>query len=251
MMLEIQNLSVDVGGKRILKNLNLHIGKGEVHVLFGANGSGKTTLFMTILGFPEYKVAEGRIYFKGVDVTEFDTAERVRLGMGVSFQHPPEIRGVKLGEVVELMLERGDGGDVLALAQELNLSGEFLDRDINLGFSGGEVKRSEILQLLAQNPDFLMFDEPDSGVDVENVELIGKVMSRMLERDKRPSGRKRSGLIITHIGYILNYVKADRAHVMLDGRIACSGMPDEIYNHILKEGFEECVRRCGGDKSDA
>lgn len=249
-MLEIQSLSVDVGGKRILNDLNLHIGDGEVHVLFGANGSGKTTLFMTILGFPDYRVVEGRIYFRGIDITGLDTTERVRLGMGVSFQHPPEIRGVKLREVVGLLLARSGGGDPLLLARRLNLSEEFLERDLNLGFSGGEVKRSEILQLLAQNPEFYMFDEPDSGVDVENVELIGRVMSEMLERDKRPSERRKSALIITHIGYILNYIKADRAHVMLDGRIACSGMPDEIYNHILKEGFEECVRRCGGDRCE-
>ena len=245
-MLEIQNLSAEVSGKRILNDLNIHIGDGEVHVLFGANGSGKTTLFLTILGFPGYDVVEGKIYFKGVDVTELDTEKRVKLGMGVSFQHPPEIRGVKLGDVVEHLLKRRGGGDALALAEQLNLSEEFLSRDLNLGFSGGEVKRSEILQLLAQNPDFLMFDEPDSGVDVENVELIGKITNEMLERDKRPSERKKSGLIISHIGYILNYIKADRAHVMLGGRIACSGMTEEIYNQILSEGFEGCVARCGG-----
>lgn len=245
-MLEIQNLTVEVSGKRILHDLNLRIGDGEVHVLFGANGSGKTTLFLTILGFPSYDVVEGKIYFKGVDITEMDTAERVRLGMGVSFQHPPEIRGVKLGDLVGRLLERRGEGDPKALAERLKLSEEFLSRDLNLGFSGGEVKRSEILQLLAQNPDFLMFDEPDSGVDVENVELIGKITNEMLERDKRPSERKKSGLIISHIGYILNYIKADRAHVMLGGRIACSGMTEEIYNQILSEGFEGCVARCGG-----
>ena len=244
-MLEIRDLSVDVGGKRILSNLNLHIGEGEVHVLFGSNGSGKTTLFLTILGFPGYDVVEGKIYFKDVDVTDLDTSERVALGMGVSFQHPPEIRGVKLGDVVGHLLERRGGGDATMFADQLNLSEEFLDRDLNLGFSGGEVKRSEILQLLAQNPDFFMFDEPDSGVDVENVELLGKITNEMLERDVPPSGRKKSALIISHIGYILNYIKADRAHVLLDGRIACSGITDEIYNHILKEGFEGCVKKCG------
>ena len=218
-----------------------------MHVLFGANGSGKTTLFLTILGFPGYDLVEGKIYFKGVDITEFDTEKRVKLGMGVSFQHPPEIRGVKLGDIVGQLLERsGGGGDARALARQLNLSEEFLDRDLNLGFSGGEVKRSEILQLLAQNPDFFMFDEPDSGVDVENVELLGKITNEMLEREKRPSERKKSGLIISHIGYILNYIKADRAHVMLNGRIACSGITEEIYNHILTEGFEGCVAKCGG-----
>jgi Fe-S cluster assembly ATP-binding protein len=247
-MLEIKNLNVEVEGKEILSDLNLRIGKGEVHVLFGPNGCGKTTLLMTILGLPQYNVTKGNILFKGVDITNLPTNERVKLGMGMSFQHPPEIRGVKLGDMVNIAQGKKEGAiddTVIELAKRLNISVDFLNRDVNLGFSGGEVKRSEILQLLAQAPDFIMFDEPDSGVDVENIELIGKIMCELLDRNKRPSQRERAGLVITHSGFIMHYIKADRAHVMLEGRIACSGMPDEITKHIMEEGFERCVELCG------
>jgi Fe-S cluster assembly ATP-binding protein len=247
-MLEIKNLNVEVEEKEILSDLNLRIGKGEVHVLFGPNGCGKTTLLMTILGLPQYNVTKGNILFKGVDITNLPTNERVKLGMGMSFQHPPEIRGVKLGDMVNIAQGKKEGAideTVIELAKRLNISVDFLNRDVNLGFSGGEVKRSEILQLLAQAPDFIMFDEPDSGVDVENIELIGKIMCELLDRNKRPSQRERAGLVITHSGFIMHYIKADRAHVMLEGRIACSGMPDEITKHIMEEGFERCVELCG------
>jgi len=246
-MLEIKDLTVEVEGKGIIRDLNLNIEEGEVHVLFGPNGCGKTTLLMTLLGFPSYKVTRGRITFKGVDITNLPTNERVKLGMGMSFQHPPEIRGVKLGDMVNIAQGRKEeeiDEDVIALAKRLNISVDFLNRDVNLGFSGGEVKRSEILQLLAQAPDFIMFDEPDSGVDVENIELIGKIMSELLDRNKMPSKRDKSGLIITHSGSIMRHIKADRAHVMLGGRIACSGMPDEITKNVLETGFERCVELC-------
>ena len=250
-MLQIKDLAVEVEGKEIIRDLHLNIEEGEVHVLFGPNGCGKTTLLMTLLGFPSYKVTRGRITFKGVDITEFPTNERVKLGMGMSFQHPPEIRGVKLGDMVNIAQGRKEeeiDEDVIALAKRLNISIDFLNRDVNLGFSGGEVKRSEILQLLAQAPDFIMFDEPDSGVDVENIELIGKIMSELLDRNKMPSKRDKSGLIITHSGSIMRHIKADRAHVMLEGRIACSGMPDEITKNVMETGFERCVELCARNK---
>lgn len=246
-MLEIKDLTVEVEGKEIIRDLNLNIERGAVHVLFGPNGCGKTTLLMTILGFPNYKVTKGSITFKGVAITDLPINERVKRGMGLSFQHPPEIRGVKLGDMVNIALGRKEekiDEDVVELAKRLNISVDFLNRDVNLGFSGGEVKRSEILQLLAQSADFIMFDEPDSGVDVENIELIGEVMSELMDRNKIPSKRERAGLIITHSGFIMRYIKADRAHVMLDGRIACTGMPDEITKHIMEEGFEKCVAVC-------
>ncbi|MHC1579671.1 MAG: ATP-binding cassette domain-containing protein [Candidatus Alkanophagales archaeon] len=244
-MLEIEGLTVEVGGRTVLRDLNLHVGAGEVHVLFGPNGSGKTTLLMTILGFPEYVVRSGRIVFKGEDITGLPTHERVRRGIGVLFQRPPAIRGVRLSDVLNIC--RGRGGiseeEASRLVELLKLS-EFMDRDVNLGFSGGEVKRSELLQVIVQNPELALLDEPDSGVDVENVELIGKVLNEFLERGKRPSERRRAALIITHSGFILNYVHADRAHVMLDGTIACSGTPDEIFKQIMSVGYEECIRRC-------
>ena len=246
-MLQIKDLTVEVEGKEIIRDLNLNMEEGEVHVLFGPNGCGKTTLLMSLLGFPSYKVTRGRITFKGSDITYLTTDERVKLGMGMSFQHPPEIRGVKLGDMVNIAQGRKEeeiDEDVIALAKRLNISIDFLNRDVNLGFSGGEVKRSEILQLLAQAPDFIMFDEPDSGVDVENIELIGKIMSELLDRNKMPSKRDKSGLIITHSGSIMRHIQADRAHVMLEGRIACSGMPDEITKNVMETGFERCVELC-------
>ncbi len=247
-MLEIKDLTVEVEGKEIIKDLNLNIERGAVHVLFGPNGCGKTTLLMTILGFPNYKVKKGSITFKGVDITDLPTNERVKLGMGMSFQHPPEIRGVKLGDMVNIARGRKEekiDENVIELGKRVNISLDFLNRDVNLGFSGGEVKRSEILQMLAQSPEFVLLDEPDSGVDVENIELIGDIINELMDRNKMPSKRGRAGLIITHLGFILRYINADRAHVMLNGRIACTGMLDEVTKHVMEEGFERCVELCG------
>ena len=245
MLLEIENLAVEVGGKRVLKDINLSIEEGETHVLLGPNGAGKSTLFLTILGFPQYNVVNGTIKFKGQDITDLTTAERVKLGIGVSFQTPPSIRGVSVRDLLKIESHQDIDEDLnprmKELAVKLKFSDEFLDRDVNLGFSGGEVKRSEILQLLAQMPDFTMFDEPDSGVDIENVELIASEIGTLLDKDKPQRSRQRSGLLITHLGYILNFVSADKAHVLMDGRISCSGNPTEILEDIRKNGFNGCV----------
>jgi Fe-S cluster assembly ATP-binding protein len=181
------------------------------------------------------------------------TTERVELGLGVSFQNPPAIRGVKLKDLLNIESSKKGSKpaseeldpETIALAEKLNFSDQFLERDVNLGFSGGEVKRSEILQLLAQEPDFIMFDEPDSGVDIENVELLAEEINVLLDKDKKPGLREKSGLLITHLGYILNFVGANTAHVLMDGRIACSGDPNEILEDIRKEGFKGCVECCG------
>jgi len=245
MLLEIKDLAVEVEGKVVLNNINLSIREGETHVLLGPNGAGKSTLFLTVLGFPKYKVIKGSIIFKGEDITNLSTTERVKKGIGVSFQNPPVIRGVSVRDL--LKLESGQDVDdplnerMSELSHKLKFSDEFLDRDVNLGFSGGEVKRSEILQLLAQMPDFTMFDEPDSGVDIENVELLAEELNIILDKDKKPGRRKRGGLLITHLGYILNFVQADKAHILMGGVIACSGNPDEILEDIRKEGFKGCV----------
>ncbi len=249
-MLEIKDLTVEVGGKIVLKDFSLSIEKGETHVLLGPNGSGKTSLILTILGFPRYRVVKGEIIFKGRNITSLPIHERVKLGIGVAFQHPPKLRGVTLNEIVNICmgeLSENINPETLKLVEEMKIPKEFLFRDVNVGFSGGEIKKSEILQLLAQNPDFVMLDEPDSGVDVENIALIGKLIGKLLQRDVMPSMREKSGLIITHAGHILNYVKADRAHVMLNGRKACSGETNEILNQIMKKGYEECVRKCQKD----
>jgi len=250
MLLEITDLAVEVNGRRVLKDINLTIKEGETHVLLGPNGSGKSTLFMSILGFPKYKIVGGKILFKGEDITHLDTTERVKRGIGVCFQSPPAIRGVNLKDLLKVESgqdpkEEGLTPEMQFHAHELKFHEDFLQRDVNLGFSGGEVKRSEILQLLAQMPDFTMFDEPDSGVDIENVELLAEKINLLLDKDKKRANRQRSGLLITHLGYILNFVGADIAHVLMDGRIACSGNPDEILNDIRKEGFKGCVE-CAG-----
>jgi len=234
--LKIKELSVEVAEKRVLNEIDLTIPKGEVHVLFGPNASGKTSLLMTILGFPNYKVISGKIWLNGVDITDMPTDERVRLGMGVAFQNPPAIRGVKLADILHNFLKSEPEAKKkeVELCETLNLTKEFLLRDLNLGFSGGEVKRSEILQILTQKPSFVMLDEPDSGVDVENLGIIGKVVNDFFEG--------RSGLLITHLGYILRYVEVDKAHVLIDGKIACSGEPIKILDQILKEGYGWCEK---------
>jgi len=231
-LLEVKNLTVKISGKRILEDINLEIGEGEVHVLFGPNGSGKSSLIMTILGFPSYKVISGEILFKGKEITGLPINERVKLGISAAFQNPPAIRGVKLGGIISHWIP--DQNEIAELLEKVNFPPEFLKRDINLGFSGGEIKKSEVLQMLAQRGDFLMLDEPDSGVDVENLQLIGRVIDEML--------KERSGLIITHQGHILRFVNADVAHVLIKGTIACSGIPTRILSQILHEGYGWCMK---------
>lgn len=253
LLLEITDLAVEVNGKEILKDIDLYIDKGETHVLLGPNGSGKSTLFMSMLGFPKYKITNGEIIFKDEDITNMTTTQRVELGLGVSFQNPPAIRGVKLKDLLRIegskrgikSVEEKLDPETIEMAEKLKFNDQFLERDVNLGFSGGEVKRSEILQLLTQQPDFIMFDEPDSGVDIENVELLAEEINVLLDKDKKPGLREKSGLLITHLGYILNFVGANTAHVLMDGKIACSGDPNEILEDIRKEGFKGCVECCG------
>lgn len=231
-ILELKNLSVEVEGKRILNDINLSIPTGEVHVLFGPNGSGKSSLIMAILGFPSYKVTSGEIWFKGEDITNLPVNERVKLGISVAFQNPPAIRGVKLGGIIDHWLP--DKEQVARLTEKMKFPPEFLERDVNLGFSGGEVKKSEVIQMLAQGGDFAILDEPDSGVDVENLQLVGRVINEMLEG--------RSALIITHLGHILHHVDADTAHVLIETTLACSGEPVKILSQILNEGYGWCTK---------
>ena len=149
---------------------------------------------MSILGFPKYKVTNGDIIFKGEDITNLSTTERVKMGVGVSFQNPPAIRGVKLKDLLKIEHHESSeelSPEMIELSNKLKFDDKFLDRDVNLGFSGGEVKNSEILQLLAQKPDFIMFDEPDSGVDIENVELLAEEVNTLLDKDKKPGLRER------------------------------------------------------------
>nr|QEE15062.1 putative branched-chain amino acid transport ATP-binding protein LivG [Candidatus Prometheoarchaeum syntrophicum] len=255
-MLRIENLTVRVEDRQILKDFNLNINKGEVHVLLGPNGAGKTTLIKAILGYKNYIIESGKIYFKGKDITNLSISERVSQGIGVLFQRPPEINGVKLSKLLSVCDQKrnsfihktsenacdSDLDDYMNnLTKRVKFSDHFLERDVNTGFSGGEVKRSEILQMMVMQPDLLLFDEPDSGVDVENVELIASVMRELLDRDKVPSKQEKSGLIITHLGYILKFLgHITRAHILMHGKILCSGNPKQIINAVMKNGFEKC-----------
>jgi Fe-S cluster assembly ATP-binding protein len=238
-MLEISDLHVEVGGKEILHDINLNIRDGETHVLMGPNGSGKSTLLMAIMGFSTFNIREGTIRFKGEDVTQMPVHERALRGMGIMFQRPPTISGLKLGKLLAATSKKKED-EILALARTVNMD-QFLSRDINRGFSGGEIKRSEILQLMMQNPDFVMLDEPESGVDLENIHLLGARIGNLLEKEVQIVNRKKSGLIITHTGYILDYVDANIGHVMCDGEIKCHGSPREILKEIKERGYKECL----------
>jgi len=243
-MLDVENLVVSVDGRRVLSGVNLSVDDGQITALFGPNGSGKTTLLKTIMGFPSYRVESGRVMFKGRDITALPMDERSRRGLGMAFQSPPVVRGVKLRDVLRVTMgKRGPVSEerIDRWAERLRLTG-FLQRDINLGFSGGEVKRSELLQLLVQNPDLTMLDEPDSGVDLENIHLVGGVINELLGKGRVKEKGLKSALVITHSGYILDYVNPDKACVMLEGSIRCVGNPRDILREIREKGYEECVR---------
>ena len=272
-MLLIEDLQVKLGNKKILRNVDLEILPGETHILFGPNGSGKTSLLMTIMGYPQYKVTGGKITFKGQDITHMTIDDRARLGIGMSYQRPPSIQGLKTRQVIEACSH--NGVDIDALAERMNFT-DFLDRDINVGFSGGEIKRSELLQLMAQDTELALFDEPESGVDLENISLIGNTINGLLQRSPEdqsctalkhcdtlspckttqsgiPStpfktvkqlvqNRSKMGLIITHTGFILDYVTADKGLVLYNGVVAGKGHPTEIFKQIRKVGYKECAR---------
>ncbi len=240
--LNIEQLTVEVEGREILHNINLEMKPGETHVLFGPNGSGKTTLLMAIMGFPRYRITKGKIIFKGQDITMLPLDERARLGIGMSFQRPPVVRGVKTRDMVAACLRgREQGESISQLAEKADLA-DFLDREINYGFSGGEIKRSELMQLLAQRPALTLIDEPESGVDLVNIVLIGELINGLLEKDCPILERRCMGLIITHTGHILDYVNARTGYVMCDGVIGCEGDPHEILTTIREKGYQECIK---------
>lgn len=248
-MLQIEDLKVELADKEILKHIDLEINPGETHILFGPNGSGKTSLLMTIMGYPQYEVTGGKIMFKGEDITHLPINERAQLGIGMSYQRPPTINGLKTRQMVHLCAKENIDEEVLAARVNFK---EFLDRDINAGFSGGEIKRSELLQLMAQNPDLMLFDEPESGVDMENISLVGKTIAALLQRNGFQEGgstkmktkleRKKMGLIITHTGYIMDYLTGDKGQVLYDGMLSCISNPREILNCVAESGYKECVR---------
>lgn len=239
-MLEVEELTVSVGGKQIIRDISFNVDIGETLVLFGPNGGGKSTLLMTIMGFPRYEITKGHILFKGEDITRLPVDERSRRGLGILFQRPPVVRGVKMKDMMRACLHgKEDGSTVERLAQQANMV-DHLDREVNYGFSGGEVKRSELMQLMAQDPECVLLDEPDSGVDLVNIQLVGDMINELLQKEKMRT-RTNCGLIITHTGHILDYIEADRACVLLNGGIWCRGNPQEILTSIKSHGYEGCA----------
>ena len=246
-MLKINNLHVNIENKEVLKGVNLEIPHNEVHSLFGPNGSGKSVLISTIMGYPEYEITSGEILFNGQNINQLSIDERVKLGIGVSEQRPPTIKGVKLRNLIELLMpgEIQDETFRKGMLERFNMD-KFLDRNINDGLSGGETKKSELFLLMLARPEFLILDEPDSGVDPEHLKKIGAMINETLQKKIQgnelcnPYGRN-SGLIATHSAVILEYVHTDKAHIMLDGKIHCSGNPAVMMDQIKSNGYSYCI----------
>ncbi|MBD3400525.1 MAG: ATP-binding cassette domain-containing protein [Candidatus Coatesbacteria bacterium] len=251
-LLGIHDLHVSVEDKELLKGVELTIPQGEVHALLGPNGCGKTTLMMAVMGFSKYRVTRGRIVFDGGDVTGLELDERARRGLGIALQRPPTIPGVRLGDILDYAAaddeERFE--EVDRYVDEARMR-PFLNRAVNQDLSGGEIKRSEVLQLLATKPRFVMLDEPGSGVDLDSLVVLGRLINDFLTRDEAHPARRKAGLIITHSAHILDYVAVDKAHVMLDGRLTCHGNPRLVLEKIRRCGFEECVRCLGAGEEAA
>lgn len=247
--LEVKHLSVEVRGVEVLHDVNLTIPKGEVHALFGHNASGKTTLMMCIMGYPAYQVVKGQVLYNGEDITGIGVTEIAGRGIGLLHQRPPTIAGVKLRELVDFVIEKAPEREqeLEDLIKTFQME-RFLDRDINSGLSGGEIKRSELLQLLITSPRLVIADEPDSGVDLEAMGVVGKMLNVLLSKESMRPAWRNLGLIVTHTGSILDYVFADKAHVMINGRIECTGNPHILLDEIRAHGYEECVR-CNNRRS--
>lgn len=240
MLLEVKNLKVSVDGAAILKGLDLSVGKGEVHVLMGPNGAGKSTLVNTIMGHPQYKVDEGSIFFDGKEITHLPANERAKAGLFLSFQSPEEVPGITLQSFMRTsrMAVTGKPVKLFAFQKEmeekmasLNMDKEYAERYLNVGFSGGEKKKAEILQMLMLNPKLAILDETDSGLDVDAV----KIVSQGVEKFKNSEN---SLLIITHNTKILEFLKVDYVHVLMDGRIVKTGGA-ELVDQINENGFQQ------------
>ena len=237
-LLEIKDLHAGVEDKEILKGLSLSIGKGEVHVILGPNGSGKSTLMNVIMGHPKYEVTGGSLDFEGESIKELPTFERARRGLFLSFQTPEEIPGITLGTMIRTSMQAVSGKKVKLLPfrkelkarlEELKMKPEYAERYLNVGFSGGEKKRAEILQLLMLNPKLALLDETDSGLDVDAVQIVSEGVAKFHNDEN-------SCIIITHNTRILEKLKVDRVHVLMNGRIVEEGGP-ELVDEINRRGF--------------
>ncbi len=239
MKLEIQNLHVRIDEREILHGVNLSVAKGETHALMGPNGSGKSTLANTLMGNPNYEVTEGKILLDGQDLTEAAPDERARAGIFMAFQYPATIPGVSVANFLRMAVNARreepikvkEFGQVLGKNMELlKIDRAFTSRYLNEGFSGGEKKRAEILQLAMLAPDFAVLDETDSGLDIDALRIVSDGVNAL--RDEH-----RGFLIITHYTRILGYVRPDFVHIMLDGRIVREGGP-ELADQLEDKGYE-------------
>ncbi|MGI5055931.1 Fe-S cluster assembly ATPase SufC [Treponema socranskii] len=239
LLLDVRHVSVDINEKPVLHGIDLKINKGETHVFMGPNGAGKSTLGNTLMGNPVYTLTEGKILFDGKDVTEEKTDVRAKAGMFLSFQNPLEVPGISLETFIRSALQQRTGEriklfqfqkDLQAAMQLLNMDASYASRDLNVGFSGGERKKSEILQLLMLKPKFAILDETDSGLDVDAVRTV----SKGIEAYKQNGGTL---LIITHSTKILESLAVDFTHVLVKGKIVKTG-DASLVDEINKNGFE-------------
>lgn len=238
MSLQIENLSISVEGKEIVHNLDLTVYDGEVHVIMGPNGSGKSTLVNTLAGHPKYVVTSGTILVDAVNITAAKPEDRAKAGLFLSPQYPPEIAGVTIANFLRLAVNARRGVNVNPLdfyqeiktaMQSLGIDESFAKRSLNSGFSGGEKKRAEILQLALLQPKYALLDETDSGLDVDALKIVGQGIAKC----QSPG---RGILLITHYARLLEYIKPTRVHIMRDGRIIKSGGP-RLVQEIDTQGY--------------
>ncbi len=243
-LLDVQNISVSVDEKTVLRNLNLKIGEGETHVLMGPNGAGKSTLGNALMGNPVYKLDGGKIIFEGQDLTSESTDKRAKAGMFLSFQNPLEVPGISLESFIRSSIQQRTGERVKLFQfqkelqknmQLLNMDESYAKRDLNVGFSGGERKKSEILQLLMLKPKFAILDETDSGLDVDAVRTVSKGVE---EYQKNQNGGL---LIITHSTRILESLHVDYTHVLVKGQIVKTG-DGSLVEEINEKGFDQFLK---------
>ena len=242
-LLQVKNLVVNVEDTEILHGIDLEINRGETHVLMGPNGAGKSTLGYALMGSPRYQLTNGQIWFKGQDITEESTDKRAKAGLFLSFQNPLEVPGITLGNFLRNALEQRTGQRIrpwefrkeLKKAMDvLQMDHSYADRDLNVGFSGGEKKKAEILQLLMLKPDLAILDETDSGLDVDAVRTVSKGIE---EFQKNQQG---SLLVITHSTRILESLHVDVTHVLAVGKMILSG-DSSLVEDINENGFEKYI----------
>ena len=252
--LEIKDLHVEIDGKEILKGVNLTINTNEVHAIMGPNGTGKSTLASAIMGHPKYEVTQGEVLIDGENVLEMEVDERAKAGLFLAMQYPAEISGVTnadfLRSAINARREEGDEISLMKFIRELDKTMEFLEmpeemgqRYLNEGFSGGEKKRNEILQMMMIKPTFGILDEIDSGLDIDALKVVSKGINEM-------RGEGFGCLMITHYQRLLNYITPDHVHVMMQGKVVKSGGA-ELAHRLEAEGYEWVKQELGIEDTDA